>query len=283
MTLSPKVSLPGIGTAFKAAPIPIFKGSQIVFAGLFAFLDHSLVNFGGGGGKTALIHRLLDEYSSRGPVLAATTTRVHPPDPRDGLVLISSDNLTLLKLSLKNISSNCPTLPFKIIASRYFMSSNLVRGVPTDFFEKIDRSLFPIFLNEADGAAGFSLKLHRENEPVPAEGAEYLVPVIGLDCIGRVLGPDTVLRWRELSESFSLRKGDLITPEVAARILMHPRGACKNLRPGTAIIPFINKVDSEAQDSAARELADAIFKNGAFSVDRVIYGSVLNGRAFCLS
>jgi len=254
-----------------------------MFAEVFGFSDHSLVNFVGGGGKTALIHRLLDEYSSNGPALATTTTRVHPPDPCEGLTLISSDNLTLLKLALENIARDCAKLPFKIIASRYFMSSNLVRGVPPDFFKNIDRRLFPVFLNEADGAASFSLKLPRESEPVPAADAEYLVPVIGLDCIGRKLGTDTVLRWLELSESFSLRKGDLITPEIAASILMHPRGVCKNPQPGTVIIPFINKVDSESQDSSALELAAAIMKNGAFPVERVIYGSVLNGRVFCLS
>ena len=254
-----------------------------MFAELFAFSNHALVNFVGGGGKTALIHRLLDEYSSRGPVLATTTTRVHPPDPQEGLALVSSDNLALLKLVLENIARDCSKLPFKIIASRYFMSSNLVRGVPPDFFKNIDRSLFPVFLNEADGAASFSLKLPRESEPVPAVGAEYLVPVIGLDCIGRKLGADTVLRWLELSESFSLRKGDLITPEIAARILMHPRGVCKNPRPGTTIIPFINKVDSEEQDPSALELAAAILNNDAFPVERVIYGSVFKSRAICLS
>ena len=254
-----------------------------VFAEIFAFSDNSLVNFVGGGGKTALIHRLLDEYSSRGPVLATTTTRVHPPNPYENIALISSDNLPLLKRTIQKISRDCAEYPFKIIASCGFISLDLVRGVPPDFFEDIDRSLFPVFLNEADGAASSSLKLPRENEPVPADGAEYLVPVIGLDCIGRELGPNTVLRWRELSESFSLRKGDLITPTVAANILMHPRGVCKNRRPGTTIIPFINKADSEAQDSAAMELAAAIFKNGAFPVERVIYGSVLNGRAFSVS
>jgi xanthine dehydrogenase accessory factor len=254
-----------------------------VFAETFAFSDHALVNFVGGGGKTTLIHRLLDEYSSRGPVLATTTTRLHPPDPHEGLALVSSDNLALLRRVLENIAANCAEHPYKIIASRYFMSSNLVRGVPPDFFEGMDRGLYPVFLNEADGAASFSLKLPRENEPVPAAGAEYLVPVIGLDCIGRELGPDTVLRWLELSESFSLRKGTLITPEVAASILMHPRGVCKNRQTGTAIIPFINKADSEAQDSAALELADAILNNGAFPVERVIYGSALSGRAASVS
>ena len=250
-----------------------------MFTEIFAFSDHALVNFVGGGGKTALIHRLFDEYSTRGPVLATTTTRIHPPDPQEGLALISSNNLTLLKLAIENIARNCAKLPFKIIVSRYFMSSNLVKGVPPDFFENIDRSLFPIFLNEADGAASFSLKLPRESEPVPASGAEYLVPVIGLDCIGRKLGTDTVLRWLELSESFSLRKGDLITPKIAASILMHPRGVCKNPRPGTTIIPFINKVDSEEQDQSARTLAAAIMNNGKFPVNRVIYGSALYDRA----
>jgi len=250
-----------------------------VFSELFAFFDHSLVNFVGGGGKTALIHQLLDEYSSRGPVLATTTTRIHPPAPHEGMALISSDNLELLRRALQNISRDCAERPIKIIASRYFMSPNLVRGVPPDFFKDIGRDLFPIFLNEADGAAGFSLKLPRENEPVPAVDAEYLVPVIGLDCIGRELGPNTVLRWMELSESFSLSKGDLITPAVAARILLHPRGVCKSRRPGTTIIPFINKADSAAQDSAALELAGAILRNGAFPIERVIYGSARNGRA----
>jgi len=250
-----------------------------VFAEIFDFSDHALVNFVGGGGKTALIHRLLDEYSLRGPVLASTTTRAHPPDPHENIALISSDNTELLKYALEKISRDCAGCSFKLLASRYFMSSNLVRGVPPDFFKDIDRGLFPVFLNEADGAAGFSLKLARENEPVPAAGAEYLVPVIGLDCIGRKLGPDTVLRWLELSESFSLRKGELITPEIAARILMHPSGVCKNRQPETLIIPFINKVDSEARDSEAVELADAILDNGAFPVKRVIYGSVLYGRA----
>ncbi|MCL2878512.1 MAG: selenium cofactor biosynthesis protein YqeC [Acidobacteria bacterium] len=254
-----------------------------MFAEIFSFRDHSLVNFVGGGGKTALIHRLLDEYSTRGPVLAAATTRIHPPDPREGLALISSDNPALLKRAIENIAGNCAKHSFRIVVSRHFMSFNLVRGVPPDFFEDIDRSLYPVFLNEADGAAGFSLKLPRENEPVPAAGAEYIVPVIGLDCIGRELGTDTILRWRELSESFSLRKGDLITPEIAAGILMHPRGVCKNLCPETTVIPFINKVDSEAQDSIALELADAILNNGAFHAERVIYGSVLNGRAFSVS
>ena len=158
--------------------------------------------------------------------------RVHPPDPQEGFSLIATDHLPFLHFVLEEISRNCASHAYRIIASRYYMSSNLVRGVPPDFFNTVDRGLFPISLNEADGAASFSLKLYRDSEPVLAEGAEYLVPVIGLDCLGRQLGPDTVLRWRELAESFSLCDGDRITPQIAASLLMHPRGVCKGWQPG---------------------------------------------------
>ena len=63
-----------------------------MFSEQFAFNPHTLVNFVGGGGKTALIHKLMQEYCAQGPVLYTTTTRIHPPDPREGLAVISSDN-----------------------------------------------------------------------------------------------------------------------------------------------------------------------------------------------
>ena len=254
-----------------------------MFVEAFAFSDHALVNFVGGGGKTALIHRLMREYSSRGPVLGTTTMRVHPPDPQEGFALIATDDLPFLHFVLEEISRNCADHTYRVIASRYYMSSNLVRGVPPDFFNTVNRRLFPIFLNEADGAASFSLKLYRDSEPVLAEGAEYLVPIIGLDCLGRQLGPDTVLRWRELAKSFSMDEGDRITPQIAASLLMHPNGVCRGWQSGMTIIPFINKVDSETQDAAARELAEVILNNRNFPVDRVLYGSVTQGRVVSVS
>jgi probable selenium-dependent hydroxylase accessory protein YqeC len=110
------------------------------------------------------------------------------------------------------------------------------------------------------------------------ENADYLVPVIGLDCLYQPLGPEVVFRFESLASRFSLQAGERITPEVASRILMHPEGVCKNWKPGTTILPFINKVDGPAQDSAARDLAQSILRNGSFPVRRVIFGSVLQGR-----
>lgn len=249
-----------------------------MFSALFAFQPHSLVNIVGGGGKTALIHRLLEEYSASGPVLATTTTRIHPPEACEKCVVIAGDNLPLLRLMLERAGRECAKHPYKIVAARSFMSPNLLRGVPTDFFDAVDRSLFAIFLNEADGAAGYSIKIPGDEEPVLMRNAEYLVPVIGIDCLHRPLGPKVLFRFQELAGRFSLREGDILTPELAAHILMHPKGVCKHWQPGSVILPFINKVDEPSQDADARNLASLILSNRNFPVTRVLFGSVLRGR-----
>jgi probable selenium-dependent hydroxylase accessory protein YqeC len=254
-----------------------------LFSEIFSFKPHALVNFVGGGGKTVLIHKLMEERCSQGPVFYTTTTRIHPPDPSEGLVVISSDHLPLLKLMVERVTRASSSRSYKMVITRHFVRPNLLQGVPPDFCTGMDRELFPILLNEADGAASFSLKLPRAGEPVLMEGADYLVPVIGIDCLSQPLGTTAVFRFQLFAEKFSLRAGEPITPEIAAGILMHKEGVCKDWKPGAEIIPFINKVDSPEQDSAARHLADAILHNGAFPVKKVIWGSVLQERADSIS
>lgn len=249
-----------------------------LFIEAFAFNPHTLVNFVGGGGKTALIHKLMDEYRSAGLVLTTTTMRIHPPAPAEGLAVISTDNLALLKTIVQRIADNCSNSSYRLIATRHFISPTLLRGVPRDFNTALDRKLFSILLNEADGAASYSIKLPRESEPALMEGAEYLVPVIGIDCLYKSMGPDVVFRWQDFADRFSLHPGDSLTPELAAGILMHKEGVCKDWSPGTTIIPFINKVDGAAQDSAAKNLGKFILCNINFPVERVVFGSVLQGR-----
>ena len=250
-----------------------------MFSEQFAFKSHTLVNFVGGGGKTALILKLLEEYCVQGPVLYTTTTRIHPPESKEGVGIISSDNIPFLKELLDRIGKNCFEQRYKLAITRSYMSPNLLQGVPADFYSSMDRNLFSMLLNEADGAAGYSLKLPREGEPVYMEYGNYLVPVIGIDCLNKTLGPDTLFRWKDCSEYFSLNAGDRITPKMAAGILMHKQGVCKGWKPGMTLIPFINKVDSPEQDDAARELSRFILENGNFPVERVAYGSALFGRA----
>jgi probable selenium-dependent hydroxylase accessory protein YqeC len=261
----------------------VFGKEYVLFSSHFKFRPHSLVNFVGGGGKTALIQRLMEEQAARGSVLYTTTTRIHPPDPGKELVVISSENLELLRLLFDRVIDGSIQRSYKLVVTRQFMEPDLLKGVPRDFLSSTDRSKLAILLNEADGAARFSLKLPREGEPVLMNGADYLVPVIGIDCLHKPMGPDVVFRFGPLAERFSLQAGSPITPGSAADILMHPRGVCKDHQEGTTIIPFINKVDTPDRDADARILASHIMQNGNFAVKRVVWGSVLQGRAESIS
>ncbi|MEJ2245888.1 MAG: selenium cofactor biosynthesis protein YqeC [Acidobacteriota bacterium] len=254
-----------------------------LFSRHFGFEVHSLVNFVGGGGKTALIHKLMKEFIGQGHVLYTTTTRIHPPDSSEELVVISSDNLMLSKMLIGQVALKSTERNYKIVVTQHFMEPDLLKGVPANFLESIERDRFIIFLNEADGSARFSIKLPREGEPVLMEHAEYLVPVIGIDCLYKPSGPDTLFRCESLSEQFSIQKGEIITPELASRVLMHPKGVCKDWGEGMVIIPFINKVDSPQLDPDARLLASHILNSANFPVSHVIYGSVQHGRINSIS
>ncbi len=254
-----------------------------VFSRNFDFKPHALINFVGGGGKTALILKLMEELIGQGHVLYTTTTRIHPPNTDKNMVILSGDNLELLKMLVEQTARLCSDRNYKIVATRHFMEPDLLNGVPADFLEHSDRSLCALFLNEADGSARFSIKLPREGEPVLMSRAEYLVPVIGLDCLHRTAGPDTLFRFQTQSSRFSIRAGERITTEMAAKILLHPKGVCKDWEKGARIIPFINKVDTPEQDADARELASLLLRNENFPISHVVWGSVLNGRGGCIA
>lgn len=221
----------------------------------------------------------MEELITQGSVLYTTTTRIHPPDPGKDIVVISSENLSLLKLLVKQVSRDNIQAHYKIVLTRQFMEPDLLNGVPADFLESIESSSFTILMNEADGSARFSIKLPRDGEPVLMNNADYLVPVIGIDCLHQPAKPDTLFRCKPLAKKFEIREGETITPKLAARILMHPNGVCKDWKEGTTIIPFINKVDTPELDSDARTLASHIIHNDNFPVKHVVWGSVRNGRA----
>jgi probable selenium-dependent hydroxylase accessory protein YqeC len=254
-----------------------------LFFDQFAFDSPALVNFVGGGGKTSLILTLISEYPGNSAALYTTTTRIHPPPVTDGLALISGDNMNLLKLVLARIGRHCFGRTGKFTVTSMPISPGLLRGVPADFCSSLDQDNFPFILNEADGARSMSLKMPREGEPVLMSGANYLVPVVGLDCLNKPLGPQTLFRWDMASARYSLKAGEPLTVELAASLLMHRSGVCRDWKKGMSIIPFINKVDSDEDLPLARALAQALTSNSNFPVEKVVLGSLKNKKVASLT
>jgi probable selenium-dependent hydroxylase accessory protein YqeC len=254
-----------------------------LFSRQFDFRLPTIVNFVGGGGKTSLILRLLHELSSLGPVLYTTTTRIHPPHPDHGISVISCDDQALLKVLVEQAAQACTPGFCKLVATRLSVGPGVLGGVSPSFAKELHRHALTAILNEADGARSMSLKMPREGEPVLMEGAAYLVPVIGADCLNQPLGPATLFRWDMAAARYGLRQGETITPEVAASLLLHPQGVCRDWRPGIQLIPFINKVDTEAAQDTALQLAYALMNGRTFPVSRVVLGSVEKLRAVSIT
>ena len=250
-----------------------------MFVEQFRFEEPAVVNVVGGGGKTSLILCLLSEFSRCGAVVYSTTTRIHPPDPGQGMMLLASDNEELLRLMVKRTADVWGERHLRLVVTRPRLSEELLAGVSPGFSSRLVSERCPLILNEADGARSMSLKMPRNNEPVLMEGARYLVPVVGLDCLNKPLGPQTLFRWELAKERHGLREGTLLTPEVVASLLLHREGVCKGWKAEMEIIPFINKVDDASADSSARALAAAMLRNSNFPVRRVVVGSALNRRA----
>lgn len=249
----------------------------------FDFVQPALVNFVGAGGKTALILALLEEAGQNCSVVYTTTTRIHPPRLKGGLAIVSCDGDSLLRLLIARLAAFSRRCKGSWVITRPGTQPGFLRGLNPEYGKIFDRRSFPLILNEADGARSMSLKFPRPGEPVLMEGANYLVPVIGLDCLNKPMGPDVLFRWELAERHLKLQPGHRITPSLAAEVLLHPDGVCKDWEPGVQIIPYINKVDTPEDDAQARELAHALLQNCNFPVGKVIWGSVLRSRADSLA
>ena len=249
----------------------------------FAFRLPAIVNFVGGGGKTGLILTLLEEYFVSCSVLYTTTTRIHPPVLRNGLAIISCQERQMLKLLLGRLAALVQIQKGAFVITRPSIVPGLLPGVDPDFGSMVELESFPLVLNEADGARSMSIKFPREGEPVLMECANYLVPVIGLDCLNKPLGPEIFFRWNLAAARLPLTLGVPLTPPLASSVLLHPEGVCRGWKPDMHIIPFINKVDSPAEDGLARELAHAMLQDLNFPVERVVWGSILTRRVSSLA
>jgi probable selenium-dependent hydroxylase accessory protein YqeC len=249
----------------------------------FAFRPGALVNFVGGGGKSTLICALLEESISSTSAIYTTTTRMHPPHPHDGLVIISSEDSSSLRFFAEAAVKSAVSRKWKLVLTGKEVRLNLLGGVGPEFASALDRTLFSAIYNEADGARSVSVKYPREGEPVLMQGAEYLVPVIGMDAIGKPMGPEIIFRWEIAVEKFGLTLGKPLTPEIAAALLMDASGVCRDWKPGMEVTPYLNKVEDEESEANAVGLAKILLSNSCFPVNRVVFGSAIRVQAFSVT
>jgi probable selenium-dependent hydroxylase accessory protein YqeC len=127
-------------------------------------------------------------------------------------------------------------------------------------------------LVEADGSRERSFKAPATHEPLIPDCATIVIPVVGLDVLGRPLTSDYVHRPELVAGLAHVSIGEPITPAVIAAILGHRQGGAKNVPPRARVIPLLNKTESTPEQKAASEIAQLLLEWPW--IERVLIGAV---------
>ncbi|MBI5237099.1 MAG: putative selenium-dependent hydroxylase accessory protein YqeC, partial [Deltaproteobacteria bacterium] len=220
---------------------------------------HDVVAFVGAGGKTTTMFRLANEIvQTGGRVITTTTTRL-------GL-----DQLSLAPVHVQlhplpegsEPSGSFDELHRALEKSKHVLFTGeidhveeKVRGVSLKDFGSL-RDFRSLVLIEADGSKQLPFKAPAEHEPVIPDFATQVVVVVGVDALGKPLTNEYVHRPEIVARLAQTRVGTIINSEIIAKVLTHPDGGFKNVPPSARVSVLINKVESDEQLKAAREIAD---------------------------
>ena len=235
----------------------------------------------GGGGKTSLMYLWAGCLQAAGcSAITSTTTKLSATE-REGVDLICTDTLDKARLLLSPANnSKC----IRTIHGGVSPDTGKVTGLPSEWIDALSKE-FPqtIFLVEGDGSAERSLKGHLPHEPVIPDSTTLLVPVIGLDAIGKPVSEAFVHRADVFCRIAGAIPDQIITPAAVANVLFNHSGYLSKARRRTTILPFLNKAETSGGWKTGCELAQKLLVANYPGLDRVLIGSVNHNRFLVLS
>ena len=224
-----------------------------------------VVSFVGGGGKTTSILRLADELTAAG-LRVVTTTSTHIAEEQIHFfpAYIHPGEMASLGKYLDRYGQ-CLVAGLPDGKGRVF-------NIPTELIDSLKtRADVDCILIEADGSKSRPFKAPAAHEPVVLGMTTVLVPIVGMNCIGKPLDETTVHRPEIVAFLANSLIGDPITPEMVARVLSHTDGGAKGLPAGARLVPLLNKVDTGDMRTAGA-IAEKLLAYPI--VDSVIVGSM---------
>jgi probable selenium-dependent hydroxylase accessory protein YqeC len=216
-----------------------------------------LVSIVGAGGKTTILQVLGRELASTGAGVILTTTTKMATNQITGPVCWSGD-------------------PFRIEESLHpgtplFVLRESIPGKVTGFRPEAIDHLFTSscadhIIVEADGARSMLIKAPADNEPVIPTASTTIIVVVGADALGQPLGT-VAHRVDRIATLTGLTKDDVLTPERAATVLLHPNGGLKSIPDAARVVMAIANV-AATNEAAATRLAEILADHP--SVDRYV-------------
>ncbi len=226
-----------------------------------------VVSLVGAGGKTTAMYHLARELASEGwRVVTTTTTMIRLEERSERTILEPQERLLLRAVESALEEHNHIT-----IATGLKEDEGKIKGVEPPIVDKVVRlpSVDAVIV-EADGAKGRDLKAPEAHEPVIPSGTTILMPMAALDAVGKRLSEKTAHRPGIVSRLAKLELGQVITPQVISRVLLHPQGGMKNAPDQARVVPLINKA-TPARMKPGREIAQLLLTSSR--IHRVLLGA----------
>ena len=233
-----------------------------------ALRGHEIISLVGAGGKTTLMFALARELRERGrTVITTTTTKISEPLAEEApCLVIEADEAPAIALIKDGLSrdGHCT------FAARRFPGGKIGGADPAFIQRLAQEQTADYIIVEADGARRLPLKAPGEDEPVIPSATTLLIPIVGIDALGRPLDNETAFRPERIAKLTGTKFGDPITAHIIARLMSHPQGLLKGALPGARIIPFINKVETIKGLAGARTIAHEVLRQGPKEIERVV-------------
>jgi probable selenium-dependent hydroxylase accessory protein YqeC len=239
-----------------------------LLADALALGDREIIALVGGGGKTTLMFTLAEELRASGSkVITTTTTKISEPLGEESFPLVIAGDQARAMTVVQEGLLRSGHVTF---AAQRFPGGK-IGGVDPRLIERMAWEL-PVdhIIVEADGARRLSLKAPADHEPVIPSATTLLIPMVGIDALGKPLNEEVAFRPERIAELTKTRLGETITPHLIAALITHPQGLIKGAPPGARIIPLINKVETTQMLPGAREVARGVLEKGGAQIERVV-------------
>ena len=189
---------------------------------------HEHVAVVGGGGKTTVVHALGDQLvGSR--VLTCTTKMGHDQHRGRPVLLDPGDD------DVVAAAAGGPVMVWRAVKGQ--KAVGVAPEACDRWFGLVDHVII-----EADGSRQRPFKAPATFEPVVPATTTTMVSVIGADALGRVIA-DRCHRPMRVAALAECSPYVRLSPEAAARVILHERGARKELPAGARLAVAVTKVD----------------------------------------
>jgi len=225
----------------------------LAFVPCLSLPDRGIVTLYGAGGKTSVMESLAREFAQSGKrVIQTTTTKIFLPENLPTIIGEDFEAVT------KNLGAELARQPVVALGTS-LLPENKLSGIDPAWPEALlEKRIADYVIVEADGSARKPIKGYASYEPAFPTRSDILIPVLGIDAIGRPVTSDHVHRVETFCKLTGARPDAPLEVPHFLTGFRYMIDLGRQSTPGTAIVPLVNKIDTITDGRIIREIAEGL-------------------------